>query len=76
MKKLVSMAMAVTALSLAGCNATMDVSYTPVTELETHTSWEINPVTGSWEAVESTVYISVKEKQHTLPKQYDRFANN
>lgn len=68
--------MAVTVLSLAGCNATMDVSYTPVTELETHTSWEINPVTGSWEAVESTVYISVKEKQHTLPKQYDRFANN
>lgn len=76
MKKLISIAVAASALSLVGCNTTMDVTYTPITELETHTSWEINPVTGSWEPVESTVYIHAKEKQHTLPKQYDRFANN
>lgn len=76
MKKLISIALGLSALTLAGCNATIDVTYTPITELETHTDWEIDTATGSWKVVESTVYISAEEKQHELPKQYDRFSNN
>ena len=73
MKKLLSSIVILASALMVGCSSTMEVSYTPITEVETKTDWEIDTATGAWQAVESQTFITVEQKEVTLPTHYDRF---
>ena len=76
MKKVLSSLVILASVSMVGCSSTMEVSYTPITEVETKTDWEIDTATGSWEVVENQTFITIEQKEVTLPTHYDRFNTN
>ena len=76
MKKVLSSLVILASVSMVGCSSTMELSYTPITEVETKTDWEIDTATGSWEAVENQTFITIEQKEVTLPTHYDRFNTN